>query len=276
MQLDILTDNSIALALPFLQANFNGLCPNPTLLQEYRLPHVAVIAAYDRLRPIGLAVAGNLTARGLIADISVTDPAVADSLLAETLKYLAQSGTRRVHAIVACEEKWKIALLKSNGFVVNQGEVAMLKLLTENEQFTCDQCVSRMSAADIAQAHKLLSSRAELALCPWEDVEFFAKNIDSPNAALFVTKDKGEVTGVLVGGSFLGYGAICHVVVANHYRGRSLGKYLCQRALFEFAARGVKRVHLIVTANNHQVLSFWDEQGFVLAAPKCLALEIDC
>lgn len=244
--------------------------------QMYPIDGNAVaITLYYQAGLAAATIAGSVTARGVIADFAAKDEAVANVILHQALQHLASRGTPRVHAIVHNEDRWRINRLSEIGFYVNEGEEAMLlSLSSRHDVIVNDLRVSKMKLEDIAQVHQLLSSKSELALCPWEDLAFFERIVESEKAAAYVTRSNGEITGALIGGCFHHSASICHLVVADNYRGQDLGIALCQQALSDFRRHGARRVHLLVMAENKGVVGFWRRLGFV-SATEYLAMEID-
>jgi len=77
----------------------------------------------------------------------------------------------------------------------------------------------------------------------------------------FVATVEGEIVGTILCGHDGRRGLIHHLVVAERYRRRGLGRGLLDRGLAALKGHGISKCHLLVFRSNQEGLAFWRKIG---------------
>jgi len=77
-----------------------------------------------------------------------------------------------------------------------------------------------------------------------------------------VAEESGEIIGAVMGGFDGRRGMIYHLAVRSDHLGEGIGKLLMQEIEPRLKAAGCMRSYLFVTADNHDVVDFYLQQGW--------------
>lgn len=78
----------------------------------------------------------------------------------------------------------------------------------------------------------------------------------------FVAEDEGKVIGCAMAGHDGRRGYLQHVVVAQEYQGKGLGRKLVEACLAKLDAEGFHKTHLDVMTYNTKAMEFWEHLGW--------------
>jgi len=92
-----------------------------------------------------------------------------------------------------------------------------------------------------------------------EGISFFLKRNPNTN---FVCVDKDKVIGAILSGHDGRRAYIYHAVVDKYYRRLGVGSSLVEKVLVSLEEEGIKKVALVVYANNDEGNVFWEKMGF--------------
>lgn len=89
---------------------------------------------------------------------------------------------------------------------------------------------------------------------------YLRRNPDS----CFVAEEGGRLLGTILAGQDGRRGFIYHLAVAEHARRQGIGSSLARAAQAALKAQGIRKVALVVFADNQAGNLFWESQGFTL------------
>lgn len=92
-----------------------------------------------------------------------------------------------------------------------------------------------------------------------EGIEKFLKRNPSTS---FVCEENGDIVGVIMCGHDGRRGFIYHTVVAENYRGKSIGKKLVEAACEALKKEGIHKAALLVYPDNESGNAFWRALGW--------------
>lgn len=122
-----------------------------------------------------------------------------------------------------------------------------------------------MTIADYDDAYKLWTETEGMGLRSLDDsrkgIEFFLKRNPDTN---FICRDKDNLVGIILTGHDGRRGYIYHAAVSEDYRRKGIGKKLVETAISSLRKIGIRKVALVVFADNSRGNNFWESLGFVL------------
>ncbi len=93
-----------------------------------------------------------------------------------------------------------------------------------------------------------------------ENIESFLSQ--NPGLSFVARSDDGTLAGALLASCDGRRGFLYHCAVAKSHRRRGIGKALVERSLAALAARGMRKCHIFVAADNAEGKRFWQRIGW--------------
>jgi ribosomal protein S18 acetylase RimI-like enzyme len=121
--------------------------------------------------------------------------------------------------------------------------------------------IREFRADDYDAAWALWSSTAGVGLSDADaraDIERF---LDRNAGLSFVAVEASALIGTILCGHDGRRGLIHHLVVAEHYRRKGVGRLLVERALDALQANGIRKCHLLAFRDNAMASAFWRRIG---------------
>lgn len=121
----------------------------------------------------------------------------------------------------------------------------------------------KMTMEDYDAVYALWKDTPGVGLNDWDDAEegiafYLARN---PNTC-FVALDAGAVMGAVLAGHDGRRGFIYHLAVAEAARRKGIGSGLVAQAVYALGLENIRKVALVVMADNDDGNAFWQGQGF--------------
>jgi ribosomal protein S18 acetylase RimI-like enzyme len=93
-----------------------------------------------------------------------------------------------------------------------------------------------------------------------ENIEsFLAQN---PGLSFAARSSDGSLVGAVLAGCDGRRGFLYHCAVARHARGKGIGRELVRQSIAALAARGMRKCHIFVLADNEEGRRFWQKIGW--------------
>lgn len=93
-----------------------------------------------------------------------------------------------------------------------------------------------------------------------ENIESFL--VQNPGLSFVARSADGSLSGALLASCDGRRGFLYHCAVAKSHRRQGIGKALVERSLAALAARGMRKCHIFVTADNTEGKRFWQRMGW--------------
>jgi len=93
-----------------------------------------------------------------------------------------------------------------------------------------------------------------------ENIESFLSQ--NPGLSFVARADDGSLAGALLASCDGRRGFLYHCAVAKSHRRRGIAKALVERSLAALAARGMRKCHIFVAADNAEGKQFWQRIGW--------------
>jgi ribosomal protein S18 acetylase RimI-like enzyme len=123
--------------------------------------------------------------------------------------------------------------------------------------------VTPMTTAHIAAALALWAESEGVEICDGDShAELEAYFQRNPGMSMAAVDDTGRLVGAVLCGHDGRRGFVYHLAVAKDQRGRGIGRALMQRSLAELRRAGLRRVLLLVSADNDGGHEFWLREGW--------------
>ena len=95
-----------------------------------------------------------------------------------------------------------------------------------------------------------------------DDRESFTRYLDRNPGLSYAATSAGAIVGANLCGHDGRRGLVYHLAVAPEYRGQGVGKQILKMGLAGLRERGIARVIILVSKDNHLGQDFWISQGF--------------
>jgi len=92
--------------------------------------------------------------------------------------------------------------------------------------------------------------------------EGIAKFLSRNPSTCFVAEKDGNIVGAVLGGHDGRRGTICHLAVAANEKRQGIGTALVDATIAALQNEGIRKVWLVVMADNAHGQHFWEKQGF--------------
>ncbi len=120
-----------------------------------------------------------------------------------------------------------------------------------------------MTPADIAEARQLWAAAEGVELAEGDEPAEIARYLErNPGLSTVATDASGRLVGAVLCGHDGRRGFVYHLAVAPAERRRGLAAAMMKRSLAELKAAGVRRVLLLVAADNLHGREFWRRSGW--------------
>ncbi len=118
--------------------------------------------------------------------------------------------------------------------------------------------IRSMVLDDYEDVIRLMRSTAGMTIRSADSREAIGTYLErNPGLSLVAERDEELIACVLCGHDGR-RGYLHHVVVAQSYRGRGIGRDIISKALDGLATAGILKTHIDVYADNHQAIGFWE------------------
>ncbi|MCL2377335.1 MAG: GNAT family N-acetyltransferase [Defluviitaleaceae bacterium] len=123
--------------------------------------------------------------------------------------------------------------------------------------------IRNMSLNDYDEVYALWAAAPGVGVNDFDDsVKGIAKYLARNPRTCFVAEKDGKIVGAVLGGHDGRRGTICHLAVAESHNKQGIGTALVDAALAALQNEGIRKVWLVVMADNAQGNTFWEKQGF--------------
>ncbi len=238
---------------------------------------------------VGMAVGGVHGVRGvlhyLLVEPGSRDMGIGRQLAEGMLNEFANAGVYRVHVFVNDDNRDARAYLDRLGFAPQIGERFMQRDLISPEDPALNPLpvpegvtFRDASVADIDRLIARIAGVKELAFQEWETALLRSWAERPCGQICRIAYDENDhILGAIIGGHNGIRGTINHTWVAEGCRKHGLGGFMATEVIREFAAEGVKRIHLMVTPGNDVAYRFWDKHHFQeIPGETFLEVDIPC